>query len=119
MKSLINFTIILWIMNLPFIIVLLSQNKEKENHPLEIYMISCSSFLFMISYLFYKRSIVSDTYNKAKVLLSFTNIFHLLLLLFYIHQTTMKISLLFIATVTYMSLPLIINMIEIVRVYFN
>lgn len=124
MKSLINFIIILWIINLPLIVALLSSDKNNHLHYLEIGVISLSSFLFMISYLFYKRTLnrkllYDHDPHKAKVLLSFSNLFHLMLLLFYIQHATMRTSFLFISTVSYLSLPLFINMIEIVSVYFT
>jgi hypothetical protein len=124
MKSLINFIIILWIINLPLIVALLSHDKDKNLHYLEIGVISLSSFLFMISYLFYKRSLNRNSLyihdpHKAKVLLSFSNLFHLILLLFYIQYAIMKTSFLFISTVSYLSLPLFINIIEIVSIHFT
>lgn len=124
MKSLINFIIILWIINLPLIVALLSSDKNNHLHYLEIGVISLSSFLFMISYLFYKRTLNRNLLyehdpHKAKVLLSFSNLFHLMLLLFYIQHAIMRTSFLFISTVSYLSLPLFINMIEIVSVYFT
>lgn len=124
MKSLINFIIILWIINLPLIVALLSSDKNNHLHNLEIGVISLSSFLFMVSYLFYKRTLNRNLLyehdpHKAKVLLSFSNIFHLILLLFYIQYAIMKTSFLFISTVSYLSLPLFINIIEIVSIHFT
>jgi len=124
MKSLINFIIILWIINLPLIVALLSSDKNNHLHYLEIGVISLSSFLFMISYLFYKRTLNRKLLHehdphKAKVLLSFSNLFHLMLLLFYIQHAIMRTTSLFISTVSYLSLPLFINMIEIVSIHFT
>jgi hypothetical protein len=111
-KRFTDFLILLWIFNLPFILVLLCNYKDKHLFQAEIICISLSSSLFMICYLTYKRFILQN-HRKGKILLSITNMLHLLLLFVYVHFAAVKTSLLFTATVIYLTLPLCINIIEI------
>jgi hypothetical protein len=112
-KRFADFLILLWIFNLPFILVLLCNYKDKHLFQAEIICISLSSSLFMICYLTYKRFILQN-HRKGTVLLSITNMLHLLLLFVYVYFASVKTSLLFIATVIYLTLPLCINLIEII-----
>ena len=117
-KNTADFLILLWIFNLPFIVVLLCNQKDKHLFQTEVIFISLASSLFMICYLSYKRFMLYNI-QGGKLLLSIANILHLLLLFGYIQLATIKSSYLFFATVFYLSLPLCINMFEIIHNYFK
>ena len=117
LKYSINFFNLLWIINLPLIVVILNQDKEHKMI-LTFYhvcFISMSSFLHFISYLFFKKiDNTSTNLEEMNVFLSLLNCVHLLLLLYFLVLVKVY-SVLDYMTTVYIILPIVVNFLEILK----
>ena len=115
---LILFLNLLWIINLPFIVVLASKANQHEINFFYVFCLTLSSMSFMISYLYYKREIYKYP-QRAFVLLNFVNLFHVVLLLSFIHYANtigQASNTLYIAGFVYIYLPVLINSLETIKI---
>lgn len=115
---LILFLNLLWIINLPFIVVLASKTNQHEINFFYVFCLTLSSMSFMISYLYYKREIYKYP-QRAFVLLNFVNLFHVVLLLSFIHYANtigQTNNILYIAGFVYIYLPILINSLETIKI---
>lgn len=115
---LILFLNFLWIINLPFIVVLASKTNQHEITFFYVFCLTLSSMSFMISYLYYKREFYKYP-QKAFILLNFINLFHVVLLLSFIHYANtigQTSNILYIAGFVYIYLPVLINSLETITI---
>jgi hypothetical protein len=115
---LILFLNLLWIINLPFIVVLASKTNQHEITFFYVFCLTLSSMSFMISYLYYKREIYKYP-QRAFVLLNLVNLFHVVLLLSFIHYANtigQTNNILYIAGFVYIYLPVLINSLETITI---
>lgn len=115
---LILFLNLLWIINLPFIVVLASKTNQHEINFFYVFCLTLSSMSFMISYLYYKREFYKYP-QRAFVLLNFVNLFHVVLLLSFIHYANtigQTNNILYIAGFVYIYLPVLINSLETIKI---
>jgi hypothetical protein len=123
LKYSIDFVNLLWILNLPLIVVILQDDKENKI-VLTFYhvcFISMSSFLHFISYFFLKKL---DKINKnekeninleeVNVFLSLINFVHLLLLMYFL-VFVQTYSIIYNLTIIYITLPIVVNLLQILK----
>lgn len=127
LKYSIDFINILWIINLPLIVVLLDNDK---GHKLvltfyHVFFISMSSFLHFISSLFFKKinkEIMSTPLNlkeevnieEVNVFLFLINFVHLLLLMYFL-VFVKTYSIIYNLTIMYIILPMVVNFLQILK----
>jgi len=120
LKYSIDFVNLLWILNLPLIVVILQDDKENKL-VLTFYhvcFISMSSFLHFISYFFFKKldKIEKENINleEVNVFLSLINFVHLLLLMYFL-VFVQTYSIIYNLTIIYLILPMIVNFLQILK----
>jgi len=116
-KYTVDFFNLLWIINLPLIVVI--AQDEKEKYTLSFYhvsFISMSSFIHMISYLYFKKTEIVNRQeqNEKSLFLSLVNLVHLMLLLYFL-VLVKTYSIIFSLTIIYIVLPIIINFLEMLK----
>lgn len=113
---LVDFFNLLWIINLPLIVFIVIDNRDNKNVLtfFHVCFISMSSFLHMISYLFFKTLDKNTSYEEKNMFLSLLNFVHLLLLLYFI-IIVKTYSIIYTLTISYIVIPIVINFLEILK----